>query len=88
MAIFVNRPNINFYQLDASCGNVKNHLQNVTLKRDTIFTEGKFQLIRLTPLTLNLKPQTLNPIIPQTASGTNSSTCPVSQLRFRDFRVP
>jgi hypothetical protein len=49
-SIFVNRPNINFYQLDASCGNVKNHLQNVKLKRDTIFTKGKFQLIRLIPL--------------------------------------
>ena len=52
-SVFENRQNVNFYQLNSFCGNVKNHLQNITLKRDTIYSKKNFKLIRLSVIKHN-----------------------------------
>jgi hypothetical protein len=59
-SIFLNRPNLDFYELNAStCGTVKNHLVNVKVTKDTVFSNSHFticKVIRIKPSPLNPKP--------------------------------
>jgi len=47
-SIFLNRPNCSFYELTAAtCGNVKNHLVNVHIAKDTVFSNRNFNICKV-----------------------------------------